>query len=170
MEALKSYADSIPLIKLLSKKSQVQPEYVLIFTVAVSVVLIQTSALGQLLSNTLSLMMPIRDVLLVLGSPNATLLEYRRHLIVLALFSMFILIESSGVGRMIPLFFLFKAVVMLWAGFSENNANVVYDLLLSKVPLQCLQLGDGIEAAVKKAAKAVDENVSIKNVNASSKK
>ena len=53
-------------------------------------------------------------------------------------------------------------LTILWSSSSGENSEIVYNSILSKIPLELFQHGNDIDEAVKKAAKAVDEEQKLK--------
>ena len=163
MQRITASVVSLPVVKFIAGKTQVAPEYVALVLGAVSLFVIQRTPLGSLFSNLVSCLIVIRDVLLVLRSPSPKIAELRKLVIVLSLFALLILSENIGVNSIIPLFALVKVGLVIWAASNERNANTVYELVFSRIPLEYVQAGDDIDAAVKKAAEAVEDHVEIKN-------
>jgi hypothetical protein len=162
MESLKSVAESIPFIKKLAKEGKIEPVYCLIIFIVVSLIIIQKTIIGRFVACLLSIYFPVREAILSIQSPAPKLAEQRKLLLVFIGFCFFTLLESAGIRRIIPIFYIIKIVLLFWLGYDEKHANAFYDLVLKNIPQQWLHCGDSIESAVKKAAKSVEEKVHIK--------
>lgn len=165
MEQIREYINNIPALKSLAKKSQINPEILAGGIIVVTFLLIQRTALGSFITNVLALLVPVKDTLLSLKSPSPKAAETRKLLIVFVLFGLFVSLESLGVGLIIPLFSIIKILALFWASSSTKNSDFVYDSLFSKVPTEYFQIGNDIEAAVKKAATAAEEKAKIEIEN-----
>ena len=162
MQKISAHVASVPFIQYLARKTQLAPEYIALALAGLSFIVIQKTPIGAFFSNFIVCIVILRDILASLHSPTPKPAEMRKHVIVLTLFVMFVLLENLGINTIIPLFGLIKLGILIWAGSNTANADSVYEGLFSKIPLECFQAGDDIEAAVKKAAKAVDEKIEVK--------
>ncbi|KAI5181774.1 receptor expression-enhancing protein 5/6 [Pancytospora epiphaga] len=159
MQRLVAQTSSIPIIQYISKRAQIAPEYVTLIALSISFILIQKTTFGGFISNLLTALVIMRDVLLTLKSTIPKPADLRRHVIVLSFFLLFVLADGLGAASAIPLFGVFKLVAVIWAGSDSSNAERVYETILSKAPSEYLQAGDSIEQAVKVAASAVNKTI-----------
>lgn len=162
MDYCTTIAESIPFIKSFADSRKINPVYILAGLSLVSVVIIQKTFLGDILTGILSLYMPLRDSILSIQSPNPKIGDLKRLLAVFTIFSWFYLLECVGLKRIIPLFSIIKILVLFWVGSDENHSNACSELIFSKIPANWLHRGNSIEAAVKKAAKSVEDKISVK--------
>jgi len=161
MDALKSVAESIPFIKKLSKEFSIDPTYLLGAFALLSAIVIQKTAIGNLYACLLSLYLPAREAILSIQSPTPKLAEQKKLLVIFIAFAAFTVLESLGIRRIVPLFLMIKVIFLFWMTYDERHANAVSDLVLKNIPQKWLNCGDTIDAAVKKAAKAVEEKIDI---------
>lgn len=162
MEFCKTIAESIPFIKNFADSQKLNPSYILIALALASVIIIQKTFLGTILAGILCLYMPVRESILSIQSPNPRVGDLKRLLTVFVVFSGFYLLECVGLRRIIPIFSIIKILFIFWVGFDEKHANACNEILFSKIPVEWLHCGNSIETAVKKAAKSVENNISIK--------
>lgn len=163
METFKSIVDSSPFIKNLAQKLNIDPVYIFLFFLILSLVMIQKTSLSGFFSCVLSMYFPVREAILSIQSPAPKASEQRKLLIVFVFYTLFTLLESLGIRSIIPLFTLGKISFMFWLSYDEKHANLICDSTLKKIPQNILHCGDTIESAVKKAAKSVSTRVDIKN-------
>jgi len=155
MEPIKSIADSIPFLKEASAKSKIGSEYLFLLICFICYLVIQRTMFGGLFSTILSLYIPIRDSILAVRSPNPRTNELKKLVVVFIGLSIFSVLENCGIRKILPLFSVLKIIVLYWICIKEENANVVIDLFLRKIPNEWLRYGDSIQDAVKAAAKSV---------------
>lgn len=161
MDTLKNIADSIPIIKKISQETKTEPMYCLIAISFISLILIQKTILGNLLSCLLSVYFPVREAILSIQSPNPKIQEQKKLLIVFIAFSGFCILESIGIKKILPIFSILKILSLFWLGYDEKHANAFYEIVLKKIPQKWLNCGDSIENAVRKAAKSVESKIKV---------
>lgn len=162
MDFLTTLSESVPFIKRFADQQKINPNYILIFLAIASVIIIQKTFFGSILAGILCLYMPIKDSILSIQSPNPKINDLKRLLTVFVVFSAFYLLECVGFKRIIPIFSIIKILAIFWVGYDEKHANACNEILFSKIPTEWLHCGNSIETAVKKAAKSVENNISIK--------
>ncbi|KAM0680344.1 hypothetical protein GINT2_001400 [Glugoides intestinalis] len=162
MDTFKSIADSIPFIKKAAQQTKCDPVYVLILFIVASLIIIQKTVLGGLISCLLSIYFPVREAILTIQSPTPKLNEQKKLLVVFVFFSLFTFLEVIGIGKIIPMFSITKILFLFWLNYDEMHTNAIADATLKKIPHHVLNCGDSIESAVKKAAKSVESRIEIK--------
>ena len=153
MDKVARMASSVPLIKAAASRTGIAPEYIAIAAVLSGFLIIQRTPLGGPFAAALSAAIVLRDSLVVLRAPAPTLAAMRRQLVVLSLYVLFSVLESTGLSGLIPLFGILKIVLLVWAASSDANSDMVYNLTFARVPDEYLATGGHIQAAMKTAAK-----------------
>lgn len=155
MEPIKSIADTIPFLKEAAAKSKINSEYLLIGICLISFLIIHRTIFGTIISTFFSLYIPVRDAILVVRSPNPKIGEMRKIIVVFIVLALLSLIESCGIRSIFPLFSLVKTIILYWTCVKEDNANLIVDLVIRKIPNEWLRYGNSIQDAVRAAAKSI---------------
>lgn len=154
MEKITAQINANPLLRYISKQTHIAPLYIALGALGLAFVVIQKTPMGPLFSNTFLAAVVLREVLLSLRSPSPRSAEMRKHVIVLSFYVLLFLVESVGLGSIVPLFGMLKLGFVLWASLSIENAESVYASVLSKVPREYLEGSGQIEQAARDAARA----------------
>ena len=157
MDSVKNFIRSLSFIKYLHEKTQLQPELLFGVVLLFTIFIITKTSLGPLVSNLITLFIPIKESLIILKSRNPKIEDYRKVVIALTLFSIIFLLELLGFSTIFPFFSFIKIVLIIWTSILNSHAEFIYDTFLSKIPIEYVHFADGIETAVKKAAKAVED-------------
>lgn len=159
MEPLRSVANAIPFLHDISSKTKINPEYILIALCLCFLLLIQRTIAGPIVSNIFTFYFPVRDSILIVRSPTPKLNEMKKLVVLLVVICMFSMLESCGIRKILPLYFFLKITAIFWIFASEDNSNVFIDVVLNKIPHNWLELGTGLQSAVKDATQTIKSKI-----------
>jgi hypothetical protein len=162
MEYCSNLAESIPFIKKFADSNKINPAYIFLILCFVSLIIIQKTFLGSILSAILTLYFPLKESLLSIQSPNPKMNDLKRLLTIFITFGFIYFLECLGIKRIIPLFSIIKIIFIFWVGSDERHSNLISEMVFNKIPLEWIQENNSIENAVKKAAKSVEEKITKK--------
>ncbi|EJW01595.1 hypothetical protein EDEG_00410 [Edhazardia aedis USNM 41457] len=139
MENLQKMASRFPILKKIEDAShgKIKQEHALLIALCLCILLTLSTPLGPLLTSTAGIIVPLKETLTCLKQVKPRASELRHLLIFWLLFGVLTALDaySSWLVGLIPFFYTFKLVFLLWAGPLKFNASeVLYDKLISKIP------------------------------------
>lgn len=161
MQHLHNTASQFNFLKNLERLSdnKIKREHFLIMIVCIIFIFTLTSTLGAIITSTFGIIIPLRDTLIILKQVNPKP-EQLKHLLVFWLFfGVLSALDaySHWLVSLIPFFYTFKLVFLLWAGpFRFNAGEILYEKVLHKVP-EKYYMNEGIEKAIKEATTAIKD-------------
>lgn len=159
MEKLSNFASQFPILSQIEQKTKgkLRKEHSLLIIALLIILVIFSTPLGSILSSFISLLIPLRESLIVLKMVNPKVKDLKHLVIFFMVYTFFLFIDCyfSFITSFLPFYNIAKLALLLYLGPTNlNGGEFVYEKVLSKIP-ENLYEGQNVQEAMRRASEGV---------------